>query len=691
MNYTDNISVKVQKLWIPSFLASEVVKDSHSLTIFSMFIQLHMLVKPGAIKYPSIGYLASWFHISKPTFLKVSKSELFSELFEMDKGVLRAKSLRGTRFWAGRMIALFGRDDEKTDKWLGVPVKVEDFESIRKAKDIIYKVITVSQISVLDAKCEKNDREFKHVMCEEPTPYQGAETQRDAFIAAQDGNVRPLDYFAKVGNCSYKKAQRIIFSLKDDGVIGSQLMRKTLIWRGEDSWGQSPYDYMDAENKRLYASYAGRLVYMGGRTFVHCAANRYWIKQVFRHEYSDGSCKAVKKKVKIIHVADSKWNPEYEPRVKRRKRSREKEEAGVIDSEHPWEVYEIESALEVLYRNIECRIESMRNEAKVISEDTLLFRGKEISTTFFEEQITLYRKHCREIEKYNVETRIANERNRQKTLKSEIPGKKPEMPTLRLFDYANIDRYAAPIPTDIIDGVEIPHYSVVSNDTERWARFHRLSDKEKQLLLRNPHLDLANREDRRKLSDMIRAERDENRQSYYRGQFEKEKHLIAAAEQWDTDLAMQIATAAYTAWDYFKDSGRNVYTRIKKAGENRQKCYQSTLNEYHYWYDVATDQGKWMEASYWEDMLENAPFPTTLECLADDEERDLITEYAVTGLKLCKLLFQYGSNSYFKETEAGKVLQRLYEEDKKRKDEKKRVVAERRIKKMKEVKKAYLS
>ena len=200
MNYTDNISVKVQKLWIPSFLASEVIKDSHSLTIFSMFIQLHMLVKPGAIKYPSISYLASWFHISKPTFLKVSKSELFSELFEMDKGVLRAKSLRGTRFWAGRMIALFGRDDEKTDKWLGVPVKVEDFESIRKAKDIIYKVITVSQISVLDAKCEKNDREFKHVMCEEPTPYQGAETQRDAFIAAQDGNVRPLDYFAKVGN-----------------------------------------------------------------------------------------------------------------------------------------------------------------------------------------------------------------------------------------------------------------------------------------------------------------------------------------------------------------------------------------------------------------------------------------------------------------------------------------------------------
>ena len=37
------------------------------------------------------------------------------------------------------------------------------------------------------------------------------------------------------------------------------------------------------------------------------------------------------------------------------------------------------------------------------------------------------------------------------------------------------------------------------------------------------------------------------------------------------------------------------------------------------------------------------------------------------------------------------MLQRLYEEDKKRKDEKKRVAAERRIKKMKEVTKAYLS
>lgn len=688
MNNTDKTSVKVQKLWIPSFLASEVVKDSNSLTILAIFIQLHMLIKPGAIKYPSISYLASWFHISKATFLKVSKIKLFSELFEMKDGVLRAKSLRGTRFWAGRMIALFGRDDAKEDKWLGIPVKESDFESIRKVKDIIYEVITVSQISTFDAKCEKNDREFKHVMCDGPTPDQGAETQRDVFIAAWDRNVRSLGYFAKAGNCSYKKAHRIISSLEENGVIGSQLMRKTLIWSGEGSWGISPYDYMDAENKRLYGSYAGRLVYMSGRTFVHCAPNRYWIKQTKKHEYSDGSCKAVKKKVKIIHVADSKWDPEYEPRVKRRKDAKGRKNAPEVPVELPLEA---EKLLEDFYRDIESKIESFRNEAEVISENTLMFRGKEIQNTFFEEQITLYRNHNRMIAKENVKTLIANRENAQKTLKSEIPGKKPEIPTLRIFDYANIDRYAAPIPTDIVNGMESPHYSVVSDDTERWARFHRLTDTEKEMLLKNPHLDLANREDRRKLSDLISAQRDENRQAYYRGQFEKEKHLIEAAEHWEEDLAMQIATDAYNAWDYFKDSGRNVYTRIKKAGENRKYCYTSKLNEYHYLYNEAVRMGRWMEASYWEDKMENETLPATLECLADDEEKDLITEYAVVGLKLCKLLFQYGSNSSFKETEAGKVLCKLYEEDEKRKEERRKKIAERRIKKMKEAKREYLS
>lgn len=688
MNKTDNISVKVQKLWIPSFLASEVVKDSNSLAILAMFIRLHMLVKPGAIKYSSISRLAQWFRISKGTFLKVSKTELFSELFEMKDGILKAKTLRGTRFWKGRMIALFGRCNAKEDKWLGIPVKTENFASMRTVKDLIYKVITVSQISVLDAKCEKNDREFEHGFCDEPTQYQGAESQRDAFIAAQDGNVKPLAYFAKAGNCSRKKIQRINSALKGDDVIGSQMMRKTFVHSGKGEYGNSPYDYMDAENKRLHEAYAGVLVYRGGYTFTHCAPNRYWIAQVKTHEYTGGKKRAVKKKIKIIHVPDSKWDPEYEPRVKREKFPRRKEVSGGVGIELPQEA---EKTLEEIYQSIEKNIESFRNEAEVISEDTLLFRGQEISTTFFEEQITLYRKHSRDVARYNVKVQSSNRENAQKTLKSEIPGKKPEAPVLRTFDYAHIDRYAAPIPTTVKNGVEIPHYSVVSNDTERWARFHRLSEAEQEILLQNPHLDLTKNEDRRKLSSLISAKRDENRMAYFNSRYEKDKYLIEAAEKWDDALALRIANAAYNAWDYFKDSGRNIYTRLNRAGNNRKTCYVNKLNEYHYLYNDAVNRRSWMEASYYEDMLEYLPFPSTLECLEDDEERDLITEDTVVGLKLCRLLFQYGSKSSFKETTAGKILERIHEGDVRRKEERARERAEKRIRKQREAKTEWLS
>ena len=673
--------IKLDKLWIPNQLLSMAVKDSKDLTTLAMFVMLHFSSKSGVIKFHSVKEACGWFGISNSTYYEIRKRRLFEELFEVEKGYFKAKSLRNSKYWVGALIALNGRFKTTEDYRLGVDITKESLNSIQGIKEVLRRALLVSTISSMKAKCEGSGTGEKIITC-----CQGKETElgKRVSVAGIDGNVKPIAYFSKILGCSDTKTRELLHKSEELGDIGIQAIRKVTheseIKEEMVSANLGLYDVLDAAGKWNFDNTYGKTAMPSFGVFITQLPNRYWIKQRKRVEMPDGSVRKHKKRIKSIHVPDYLWNPKYGTKtISNPKGKREEEERKLT--------------LEERYRMIEENISRIRSEAKKKEDGLIHYNGFARTEQEFEDWIKDLRRINRARERDNVSPSF----EKGKIYESKIPNPKP-VEKIANIDYRSLKEFWTPVPKD---DHGYPNYSVVSKNVERYDRYMRLSEEERNHLDKHPEIDLSTEEGRREMQRQFKAEKSWRMTESMKKRYDKIKWVISYAKRWSYKDATRIVGKFMTAYDYFKESGRSLQRRIAIAERNigifykediereRDRMIEGYLREA----DEAHSLGDMFQYCAYSYLAENVSYVdvrkrSVEECLSDDEEKDLIDKEVIMGSYLSEILFTYHTEGGLEKTLAGVMLQgwhvyaesernRKKEERMMRKEEKERLKQEK--------------
>lgn len=677
--------IKLDKLWIPKKLISDRVKDSKDLTSLAMFVMLHFLSKPGVIKFNSVKEACDWFGISNSTYYKIRNTGFFKELFKVEKGYFKAKSLKKGRNFKGLSIVLNGRLKTTDDYRLGVDVTEESLSSINGVKEILREALLLLQISTFEAKCEEGDKEGNQTsVC------RNVETQfgREVSFAKIDGNVKTVAYFKKILGCSKTKAREILHRLRDKGYIGIQPTRKvTQEWEIAPMMEEmkvGPYDVLDAVNRWNYENTSGKTFMSFNGVYVTQTPNRYWITQRQEVVMPDGSKRFRKKRTKTIHVPDYHWNPEHGE-----KKSEEEKE----------EERKIRRKLKRDYKKIEKAISRLRKRATK-DEDGLIHVGETILTEeAFEASIKKFRKTNRETARNNAK----NTFKKGVVYKTKKPKLKEEIETIEYIDYPELRACWMPVP---LDKNGHPDYSTVSKDVERYDRYMKLPIEKKNHLEDHPEIDLATEKGRSKLKNDFEAQKQEMVHARLQRLYESTKWILEDPI-WKDDQSSERAIRKFIeAYDYFKDSGRGVARRITLAErmmtalyrmdvENKRKSLHKEYCEMADEFDMA---GNWFSAEVMREQAKSVlkekvevEKRTLSECLGDDEERDLIDEEVVKAFRLNELIMAYHTKTSWAGTPAGEMLLEFQERVRRERDTKKMERQKRREEREREKKERALA
>lgn len=642
--------IKLDKLWIPKKLISEKVKDSKDLTTLAMFVKLHFSSKSGVIKFNSVKEACDWFGISNSTYYKIRHTGFFKELFKVEKGYFKALSLKKGRNFKGLSIVLNGRLKTTEDYRLGVDITEESLSSIHGVKEILREALLVLQISTFEAKCEEGDKEGNQIsVC------RNAEAQfgREVSFAKIDDNVKPVAYFKKILGCSKTKAREILHRLRDKGYIGIQPTRKvTQEWEIEpimEEMEAGRYDVLDATNRWNYKNTFGKTFMTFSGIYITQIPNRYWISQRQEVVMPDGSKRLRKKHTKTIHVPDYHWFQEYGEK----KSEDEKEEER-----------KIKRKIKRDYKKIEKTISRLRERATK-DEDGLIHVGDTILTEKqFEASIKKFRKTNRETVRENAKNTFKS----GIVYKTKKPKLKEEIETMANINYPELKACWMPVP---LDKHGRPDYSTVSKDVERYDRYIKLPIEERNHLDNHPEIDLATEKGRSKLRNDFEAQKQEMVHTRLQRLYESTKWILEDPI-WQDDQSSERAIRKFIeAYNYFKDSGRGIARRItlaekliavmhkadvenkreqlhndycKKADEFEKMGYKSTADTMRKRAEEVLKE--WVQVEK----------KTINECLADDEERDLIDEEVIKAFRLNELIMAYHTKTSWEGTPAGKML-----------------------------------
>lgn len=627
--------IKIAKLLLPKRLLSRSVKEADKLTILAMWVRIHFFSKSGVIKFSSVAEACEWFGISKSTYYRVSKHWFFKFLFKAEKGCFSAKSIRKTKEWRGRLIALNGLLNTADDYKLGIDVTENSLKTINGIKDLLRSALLVSQISSFDVKREDGGGSDKNLIV-------GRETETNlgmrASVAKIDDNVRPIAYFQKLIGCSKTKTRDLLHKLNKEGVIGIQPIRKSIhesyLKADMVASGKGIYDVLDEANKWNYAHTYGKTAMPYFGFFITQLPNRYWITQRRIVEGPNGKVSKIKKHSKSIHVPDCLWNPEYGTKEDKKSRKNRKKKT--------------RSYLEEQLRMIEAIDSSLRKEAKDLGDGKVLFRGQTLSKEEFEKQLD-------KLKKQNVKR--ANE-NAQKAFepdtvyKSNAPKSKLTDEVVYI-DYKSLSTVWTPVPTNEFGYKD---YRAVSKDVERYDRYISLTEEERRHLDNHPEIDLATEDGRKLLKNHLKANRAEMMSEGMMKRFKELGMKTAQFDQeWSEEEQVKAAKKFIEADNYFFDSGRSLKTRIDLAKkrvktqliEDTKESIRKKREKYLKEAEFMLEQG---EASLYFDYLQYASevrYPsnvikrTLFDLLADDEEKELIDKDVVTVYYVTELRYTY--------------------------------------------------
>ena len=630
-----------------------------------MFVMLHFLSKSGVIKFNSVKEACDWFGISNSTYYKIRNTGFFKELFKVERGYFKVKSLKKGRNFKGLSIVLNGRLKTTEDYRLGVDVTEESLSSIHGVKEILREALLVLHISTFDAKCEEGDKEGnQNSVC------RNVETQfgREVSFAKIDGNVKPVAYFKKILGCSKTKTREILHRLRDKGYIGIQSTRKvTQEWEIEpmmEGMEAGSYDVLDATNRWNYENTFGKTFIPFKGIYLTQIPNRYWITQRQEVVMSDGSTRLRKKHTKTIHVPDYHWNPEHGEK----KSEDEKEEER-----------KIKRKIRRDYKKIEKAISRLRERATK-DEDGLIHVGDTILTEKeFESSIKKFRKTNRETVRENAKNTFKS----GVVYKIKKPKLKDEIETIEYIDYPELRTYWMPVP---LDEHGHPDYSTVSKDVERYDRYIKLPIEERNHLDNHPEIDIATEKGRSKLKKDFKAQKQEMVHARLQRLYESNKWILKDPIWQDDRLSERAIIKFIEAYNYFKDSGRGIARRIvlaeKMIADLHKVDIQNKREQLHEDYCKKADEFERMGCTRLaetmkrrsEEVLEEwiqVDKRTITECLADDEERDLIDEEVIKAFRLNELIMAYHTKTSWEGSPAGKMLLEFQDRVRRERDAKK--------------------
>lgn len=648
--------IKIDKLRLPNQLLSDVVKVSTDLTTLSMFVKLHFFSKSGVIKFNSVKEACDWFGISNSTYYKIRNTEVFKELFEVKKGYFKAKSLKKSRHWVGLTIDLNGRLKTPSDYRLGIDTTEESFNSIQRIKDVLRSALLVSMISDTNVKCEDGDREEKNTKTIKIEQDPVSDIGKRVSVARIDDNMKPIAYFSESIGCSDTKTKELLHSLRDEGYIGIQSVKKVVhessIKEVMEKYGYDLYDVLKAANEWNFEHTYGKTAMPYFGVFVTQLPNRYWIEQKRKVVMPDGSIRQYKKHAKIIHVPDILWMPEYGTKEEGRKSKSKKKNFVKIDKK----------TLEDGSRQVEEIIANIRKQAKIREDGFVKFRDKIITKEEFEESVKWLTERNLKVSKENAKKPF----EKGKVYKSKAPKSKLKDEVVHI-NYKELSTSWIPVPKDKYG---YPNYSLVSKNVERYDRYRNLPEVERNHLDAHPEIDIATEEGRQKMKNNFKAMKTWNVCERMKKRYDYIKWVTVDAKWWNEEESTRIVKKFIDAYDYFKESGRGLSRRIAIAEKVSTDSYiedvrmaQAVISDKKYMEAVDEyEKGNYEIATLLFEESEKKAYVQVdkkqiTECLADDEERLLIDNDVVLGSYLGEVLMMHHTKNPLEGTQAGQMLE----------------------------------